>query len=402
MKKLNIGFRVLLSRPNKKQECPLFVRLTKAGKRLEFATGNFVDPLRWDQKVHRVVGRNDITAKTINKYIETCKVRLSDVYSHLSSQDSNVSLEAIRDRFFGKERRSSTLIDVLHQHLKLYEPLLGKTGYSVGRFKRYKVFEGKIKKFMKLQYDCDDINLNKLSRSFIVHFEQYLKSNDGLDISTAGSYLKILKKLINVALENEWLTVNPFTGFKIKSKTSDRIFLSSKEVDTIHKKQFLTDRLSAVRDVFIFCIYTGLSHSDVTKLTQDNIVEGEDGKNWLSFKRTKTDVPCKIPLLRTAIEILEKYKEHPECAYKKRLLPVRANQKMNEYLKEIADVCQINKVITCHTARHTYATTILLSNGISIEAASKLLGHRDIRTTQIYAKMTDNRIVQEFKSLSHL
>ena len=402
MKKLSIGFRVLLSRPNKKRECPLFVRLTKEGKRLEFATGIFVDPLRWDQKVHRVTGANDITAKTINKYIETCKVRIGDVYSHLLSQDPNVPLEAIRDRFLGKERKSSTLLDVLDHHLKLYEPLLGKTGYSIGRYKRYKVFAGKIKMFMKLQYGCDDINLNKLSRSFIVHFEQYLKSHDGLDISTAGSYLKILKKLINVALENEWLKVNPFTGFKIKSKTSDRIFLSSKEVETIHTKQFLTERLSAVRDVFIFCIYTGLSHSDVAKLTQDHIVEGEDGKSWLSFKRTKTDVPCKVPLLKTAVEILEKYKEDPECLYKKRLLPVRANQKMNEYLKEIADLCRINKVITCHTARHTYATTILLGNGISIEAACKLLGHRDIRTTQIYAKMTDNRIVQEFKALAHL
>ncbi|MCF8294004.1 MAG: site-specific integrase [Chitinophagaceae bacterium] len=173
-------------------------------------------------------------------------------------------------------------------------------------------------------------------------------------------------------------------------------------METIHTKQFLTERLSVVRDVFIFCIYTGLSHSDVAKLTQDHIVEGEDGKSWLSFKRTKTDVPCKVPLLKTAVEILEKYKEDPECLYKKRLLPVRANQKMNEYLKEIADLCRINKVITCHTARHTYATTILLGNGISIEAACKLLGHRDIRTTQIYARMTDNRIVQEFKALAHL
>ncbi len=399
MKKVTVGFRVVKTRPNKKEECPIFVRITKDGQRTEFSSGHYINPKSWCDVSQKVKDKKNPSTRAINEYIDIVKVKLLDICNKLSLSGETLSVIEIKEEFLGKSSKLQTLLSVHLYHAKQCEKLEKQGKFSVGRLNRYKVFEGKLINFLEKNYKLKDYNLSKLSPSFIAKFKNFLCIDQNLDIGTVGVYLKILIRLVNVAIENEWMKENPFQKFKIASKTVDRVKLESHEIKTIEEKVFLTDRLSMIRDVFLFCTYTGLAHSDVHKLNATNIVIGSDGKKWLSVKRTKTDVPCKIPLLEKAEIILEKYKNDPECVSKGKLLPVKANQKMNEYLKEIADLCGIRKHLTSHIARHTFATTVCSNNGISIETISKLLGHRSIRTTQIYAKNSDQRIADEFSKI---
>ena len=170
-------------------------------------------------------------------------------------------------------------------------------------------------------------------------------------------------------------------------------------MQTIIEEKFPTERLELVRDIFIFCCFTGLAYIDIQKLKQKEIGIGVDGGKWIFTRRQKTEVPSRIPLLPPTIKLIEKYKEHPQCICRDKLLPILSNQKMNSYLKEIADACQINKNLTFHIARHTFATTVTLSNGVPIETVSKMLGHKNLRTTQHYAKILDKKISDDMAVL---
>lgn len=398
MKRLNVGL-VVRARPNKKNECPIFVRITKDGDRAEFSTGHYINPEHWCKDTQKVKAKKDKALIAINEYIDISKVKLFKISNELSASGQEFSAIDIRNAFLGKDKKLHTLMSVLDKYIIQCEKQEKKGSFSKGRIARFKVFKGKLIAFLKQKESSTDYPLAKLSPSFFVEFREFIQNHYSLDIGTTGVYLKILIRVVNVAIENEWMTVNPFSACKIQGKTVDRVKLEKHEIEAIEKKEFLTQRLSMIRDVFLFCVYTGLAHSDVHKLDASNIVIGSDGKKWLSVKRTKTDVPCKIPLLEKADIILGKYKHDPECVTKGKLLPVKANQKMNEYLKEIADLCGINKHLTCHIARHTFATTVCSNNGVSIETISKLLGHRSIRTTQIYAKMSEQRILDEFSNI---
>lgn len=190
----------------------------------------------------------------------------------------------------------------------------------------------------------------------------------------------------------KWIDRDPMFGYKLKSKAVERSFLSEDEIQRIAEKQFITERLIQVRDVFLFCCFTGLAYSDVQKLKLSNITKGIDGNRWIFTNRKKTNTRSAIPLLPSAIAILDRYSNNAFCINKDRAMPVSSNQKMNEYLKEIATLCEIDKPLSSHIARHTFATTVTLLNGVPIESVSKMLGHTSIRTTQIYAKVLDIKV----------
>ena len=194
-------------------------------------------------------------------------------------------------------------------------------------------------------------------------------------------------------------SANPFIGFKLVKKEVVREILSKEDLEKMARVQFPTERSGQVRDIFLFCCYTGLAYADIKKLKRSEIVIGVDGERWIFTSRQKTDTPSKIPLLPTALEIIGKYENHPLCLNKNLLMPVLSNQKMNDYLKQIADLSGIDKVLTFHIARHTFATTITLSNGVPIETVSKMLGHRSLRTTQHYAKILDLKVSEDMMVL---
>jgi len=217
--------------------------------------------------------------------------------------------------------------------------------------------------------------------------------------NTAVKYIKNFNKIIKICLANDWLDKNPFNNYKSKIKEVERDFLSEEELQAILNKDFKTDRLSLVRDIFIFSCFTGLAYIDVKNLTKSHISIGIDGEKWIYTHRQKTESASKIPIIPITQMIIDKYENHPQSNNQDVLLPILSNQKMNAYLKEIAAICEIEKELTFHIARHTFATTVTLTNGVPIESVSKMLGHKNIKTTQHYAKILDKKVSEDMQVL---
>jgi site-specific recombinase XerD len=252
---------------------------------------------------------------------------------------------------------------------------------------------------MWCQYKVGDVDIQNIDHEFISANEFFLHSKKNCCNNTTVKYLKNFKKIVRICLSNHWLNKDPFAAYKAKLDEIVPSFLTTQELQKISQKQFVSERINQVRDVFLFSCYTGLAYADVKKLKRSEIIIGFDGQQWVSTSRQKTETVSKIPLLPVALEIIERYENHPQCQYEGKLLPVLSNQKMNAYLKEIADICGITKPFTYHTARHTFATTVTLSNGVPIESVSKMLGHKNIKTTQHYAKVLDSKVSKDMEIL---
>jgi site-specific recombinase XerD len=212
-------------------------------------------------------------------------------------------------------------------------------------------------------------------------------------------YLANFKKIVLVCVKKGWQQKDPFYGFSIAPKDVNREFLTQEELDAIAAKQFTALRINIVRDVFLFSCSTGLAYVDVHKLKRSEICTGVDGEKWVFTSRQKTEEPSRLPWLPVCLEIVKRYEQHPQCIANDRVLPVWSNQKMNEYLKEIADLCGIKKRLTYHIARHTFATTVTLNNRVPIETVAKMLGHKSLKTTQHYAKILDKKISEDMQVL---
>jgi site-specific recombinase XerD len=214
-------------------------------------------------------------------------------------------------------------------------------------------------------------------------------------------HIQRLRKMIRMAVDNEWIDRDPFQKFKIRMERKEREFLSLNELQKIQTYHTVIERLRIVKDLFVFSCYTGIAYSDIMNLNEDNLVLSIDGKHWISTKRQKTKNSFKLPLMGPALSIIKRYQYHPKRQPEK-LFPKISNQKLNSYLKEIADACDITKNITFHVARHTFATTITLSNGVPIETVSKILGHTKLTTTQIYARVLDKKISEDMSGLESI
>lgn len=253
--------------------------------------------------------------------------------------------------------------------------------------------------FLQWKFKISDIDILDLSHEFAADFEFWFKSVKACGHNTSMKYISNLKKIINLCLRNGWLPKDPFIGYKMTKREVVREVLSEEELDILTNKVFTVERLAVIRDLFLFSCYTGLAYADIKKLKRTEIATGVDGGKWIFTKRTKTEVPARIPLLPAALGILKKYENNPKCINKDVVLPVPSNQKMNAYLKEIADLCGLTKNMTVHTARHTFATTVTLTNGVPIETVGKMLGHRNLKTTQHYAKIVDKKVSDDMAAL---
>jgi site-specific recombinase XerD len=290
------------------------------------------------------------------------------------------------------------LIPVFQEHNKRMKALVDKE-FALNTYKRYETSLEHIRSFIKHNYNLNDIPIKEVNLAFVNDFDFYLRSVKNCNNNSTIKYVRNLGKIIKSCYANEWIQRDPFLNYKGKVKEVEREFLSKEEINTIYLKDFSASRLNQVKDIFIFCCFTGLAYIDVFQLKKSNVEIGIDGKKWIFTHRQKTDSPSRIPLLQIPEEIISKYSDHPQCVNEGRLLPVLSNQKMNSYLKEIADVCGINKELTFHIARHTFATTITLTNGVPIESVSKMLGHKSLRTTQHYAKILDKKVSDDMQLL---
>jgi len=380
-------------------EMPVYLRITVDGKRAELAVSRKCDLERWDVKTGRATGTK-AEARTINAYLDSIQNKIYELHRQMSDADLTVTAETLKNRFIGKVEKARTLVTVFEDHNTKMESLVGQE-FEKSTLQRYKTCLMHTVDFMQWQCKVSDIPINKINFAFLNDFEYYLRSVRKCGNNSAIKYIKNLGKIIRICLGNGWLTVDPYLNYKPKQKAVHREALTKEELQKMYKKKFTIDRLNVVRDVFVFFCYTCLAYVDVHKLKRSEMVKGIDGNLWIHTSRQKTDTLSRIPILPVALSIIRSYDKHPQCVAEDTLLPVMSNQKMNAYLKEIADLCGISKLLTFHIARHTFATTVTLNNGVPIESVAKMMGHTSIKTTQIYAKVMDRKISEDMQVLQN-
>ncbi len=378
-------------------ELPIYFRVTVNGKRAEQSCRRSIDPDRWSSRDGRVKGNKE-DAREINSHLDNIQLKLKKIQNRLTDLDQEVSAKMIRDVYNGKGQERKTLIQVFDYHNQQMKTQIGKD-YSLGTYTRFETTLKHIEDFLEHQYQREDYRLSELNYSFVTNLEYYFKTVRNCNHNTTQKYIRNLRKIINLAIVNDWLEKDPFAKYKVQLKEVKRDYLTKDDMAALEQKEFSIERLDQVRDVFVFCCYTGLAYTDVEKLTPENISKGLDGDYWIFIDRNKTGSPSNVPLLPKAQELIEKYLDSPITKNSGKLLPVISNQKMNAYLKEIATLCGINKNITFHIARHTFATTVTLSNGVPIESVSSMLGHKNLKTTQIYAKVVQEKVSGDMKKL---
>ena len=375
----------------------IYGRLTYNGKRTDFTTSRKTDIKKWNTQSNNARGNSD-ESKSLNRYLDSIKSKLYDVHDRLIRDNQLISAKIIRDIYFGKGEEQRMLVEIFQDHNDQMKKLIGK-GYTKGTMQRYNACKKHIENYLLFSYHKKDIPVQEVDHKFITGLEHYLKSQKDCAHNTALKYIVNFKKIIRIAYANQWIDRDPFFHWKGTWKSSEREYLSDIELQDLAEKEFDIPRLELVRDIFLFCCYTGLAFADVKKLSENDIVFGINGKKWIKTKRQKTNSLSSIPLLEVPVAILEKYKDHPQVKSGKVVLPVLTNQKSNAYLKEIADVCGIKKNLTTHLARHTFATTVTLSKGVPIETVGKMLGHKSLKTTQIYAKVLDEKVGKDMEVL---
>jgi len=378
----------------------IYVRVTVNGKRSVTTTGREISLSLWNLNAGKAIG-NSGQAKSINRFLSSIENKLYDAHQKLLDRGESFNSKDIVDIYLGKNRKREgegrMLLDIFQEHNDRVNKLIGKD-FAAGTAERYRTAKKHVEDYLKKEYKASDIPVKDVDHKFISGLEYYLKTERKCAHNSAIKYITNLKKIIRIAFANEWISRDPFLNWKGKLKIVDREFLTEGELQAMMAKEIRNERLSLVKDIFLFCCFTGLAYADVKKLSAKEVVEGFDGKRWIKTHRTKTKTRSSIPILPTAEAILEKYSSHPEVS-EKRLLPVLSNQKMNAYIKEIGDLCEINKNLTFHLARHTFATTVTLSNGVPIESVSKMLGHKNLQTTQHYAKILDRKISDDMAIL---
>jgi site-specific recombinase XerD len=380
-------------------ELPIYLCVTVDKISREISTKRKWDPAKWNADSGRAEGKTE-NVRSFNSYLDLLQRKVYEARQQLLHHGHPVTAENIKTVFHGQEIQTHKymLMEVFKKHNDQMAELVGQE-YAPGTLERFQTAYRHTLTFLQWKYKVEDIDINKLDYEFISEYEFWIKSVRKCNHNSTIKYLTNFRKVINRCVRHGWLVKDPFINFKMTLKEVERIALTEIELQTLIAQQFPTDRLRVVRDIFLFSCYTGLAYADVKKLKRSEIIIGVDGEQWLVSRRQKTDISARIPLLPAALTIIDRYKDHPQCQDNGLVLPVLSNQKMNAYLKEIADVCGIHKALSYHIARHTFATTITLTNGVPIETVSKMLGHRNLRTTQHYAKILDKKIGEDMKGL---
>jgi len=387
------------SKALKNGEIPVYLRVTVNKQSFTFSMQGSILPSLWSQAKERSRGK-DKTAQELNHYIESVKSRLYKIHRELEIDGKPISAEIIKDIFLGNVMpdEGKTLVEVHTEHNERCRKLIN-TEYSPSTIYKFDASLKFLQEFMKRELDIEDIPLNQLSENFIRQYETYLKTERACNNNSTIKHLKIFKKVIRIALANDWMQKDPFASIKFHLDEVHVDFLTMEELNVLINKEFSCKRLSQVRDVFVFCAFSGLAFVDVKELRAEHIVKDANGRLWIRKPRQKTNNMCNIPLLQIPQNLLEKYKDDRNCLLTGQLLPIPTNQKFNAYLKELADLCGINKRLTSHVARHSFSTSVALANKVSMENVAKMLGHSSTRMTQHYARVLDQSIAEDMDNV---
>lgn len=395
--KMSILFYVKSSKAAKNGLLPIYQRITINSVRLELSTNRFVEKSKWNTSAGKMKGNSE-EARLINSHLDLLKIKIYETEKHFLNNNLEINAQTFKNKLLGVEEKQRKLILIFEQHNKRMEELIGKE-FSINTFKKYETTLSHTKEFLKYQYSINDISIAQINIAFLNDFDFYLRTIKNCNNNSTVKYMRNFGKIVKQCYVNGWIQKDPYLNYKGKVKEVERVFLSQEDIETLINKDIKIQRLDLVRDMFLFSCFSGLAYIDVFNLKKSNIVIGIDGDKWISTHRQKTDGASKIPILPVTQMIIEKYENHPQSINQDKLLPILSNQKMNAYLKELADICKIDKELTYHIARHTFATTVTLTNGVPIESVSKMLGHKNLRTTQHYAKVLDRKVSDDMQLL---
>ncbi|MCI7069868.1 MAG: site-specific integrase [Bacteroides pyogenes] len=380
---------------NKNGKASVMIRIYLDSERTSLgASGVYVSPEQWDSKNNKVKGRTSEALQT-NLQLEGIRAHLTSMYKKMEA-DECLSVELIKSKFLGKKTEMDTIIDLFDAYIANQSKLVG-ISISSTTLKKYDVCKRHFQNFLEEQYKRSDLFIKEVVYAVVFDFDLYLRTIARQNVNTANKTMRTFRTVILFGNKLGLFRTDPFVGYKPQSTVHTRGFLTDEELISIMKKEFSLQRLSFVRDIFIFSCFTGLSYIDISMLRYGNIVYMNDQK-WIMTNRKKTNIESNVLLLEIPEQIIEKY-HNDEATDESLIFPMLSNQKTNSYLKEIADLCGIKKNLTFHMARHTFAT-MSLSKGVPMESVSKMLGHTNIKTTQIYARITNKKIEHDMLELS--
>ncbi|GGH64622.1 site-specific integrase [Phaeocystidibacter marisrubri] len=381
------------------QGAPIILRLTVNGSTASMNVGLRIPEKEWDVKNRQPKPKCNQFME-ISMHMETLKSKAYQAYGELMREHEEITAEQVRNRMQGRDGdQIRTIIGIWTEHNEELHKMIGKaTSYTL--YQKHQTCMKHFKDFLKAQYNMKDLPIRQVRYNVVREFHQFLRFDKGLMENTAIKFLQNFKKIINRALRSGWLSTDPFEGMSLRLKETDRAYLTEAELKRIEENTFKVNRLEQVKDLFIFACYTGLSYSDVKKLKRSEIEQTPDGLWWIKTRRQKTKTKSQVPMLARAKAIIDKHCLLEYLKAEEPIFKVLSNQKLNAYLKEIADLCGIEKKLTFHVARHTFATTVTLQNGVSIESVSRMLGHTNLKTTQHYARIVDQKIADDMRQLT--
>ena len=374
---------------------PIYVRITINGTKARFSLKIRVSEKIWDAKSGRAIGHSH-EALQANRYLDSVVTRINTIYYRLCEQSEAVTAQMVRDEFLGVKAPSKTLLSVFAEFNDRQENLIG-VDITQSTFNKFDLTFRRFEEFLRVKRNRPDIPVSLVDRDFVLDFEAYLKVDYHLQANSAEKLMRIFKRITTMCFKSGLIAKDPFCDVRLKKVKKDRGYLTRHELELILNYKPTKKRLEKARDVFVFCCFTGFDYSTTASLTEQNLVLADDGSMWIETHRVKTGVASKVKLLDIPLSILKKYEPTRINGY---LLPVLSNAKYNLYLKEIATALGIQKRVTSHLARHTFATTVTYANGVSIESISKMLGHTKLATTQIYARIVDQTVSREMDKLS--
>jgi site-specific recombinase XerD len=409
MQKMKVIFYLKKSKTNAEGLPAIYGKIIVGETAATFSTGKYIEAKRWEETNHlrNIIKKDD----AIKSYLKAVEDKADTIFLDFTKKDDDeVSAELVKSLMFGSTPISKgsqkTVLQAIDYHNDYFEKLVNTEAKADGTLDRYKCIRNITAEYIKTEYGSSDLPLYKMDKHFVYRLDTYLrtvktyKTNVGCANNTTVKYIRNLKTIFNwIVKQGSWIEYNPFLVYDEKLKPVDTVYLEEEELAAIEKKEFDCERLNTVKNIFLFSCYTSYAPVDAMKLTWDNVSLQKDKEFWIKAKRTKTKIDANVLLLPPAEKIINHYKEDPRCANDKRLLPRLSNQKMNSYLKEIADVCGIKKRITWYVARHTFATTVTVNHDIPLEAIAYMMGHTNTRQTQHYAKIREEMVSRHMKKL---
>lgn len=395
----SFGAMFFLKTPEKKENLRVvYLRITVDGIPKEISTKRKWDATRWNQKTERATGNKE-DAKSLNYFLDSLSTRISNYRTDLINDDQTITSQKLIDFVKGKNVSKVKVLEEFKEHNAEILALVEKKEYAIGTYERYQIAQSHVAKFIKLKYKREDLEFRELNFAFIRDYELYLKTVRNCSNNTALKYIANLKTIVLRAIAKDIIPKDPFKLFKSKKVKIKKKPLSTDELHRLETKVFSSERLSLIRDVFVFQCYTGLAYIDAYQLKPTDIKKGIDGSLWIMSSRQKSKSETDIPLLPKAIEIMERYKDHPLCIQRGTVLPVKTNQKMNEYLKEIAVLCELSDTLNTHKARRTFGSTVTLKNGVPLHIVKEMMGHHSVKQTEEYAITEQESVSIEMQQL---